>query len=135
MERLLVGSTQKSPLIHMDAEKGLIEIKGRSTPEDTDRVFRPIIVWVDEYIKTPHKKTTVNFHFEYINSSTTKALMRFVNKLVVLDKDDSSELEINWLYFDEDMLEYGQDFEELSGLSFNFIESDYSDINFNIESY
>ncbi len=135
MERLLVGATQKSPLIHMDADKGLIEIMGRSTPEDTDRVFRPIISWVDKYVKEPQKKTIVNFHFEYFNSSTTKALMRFVNKLVILDKDEAYELEINWLHFDEDMLEYGQDFEELSGLSFNFIESDYSNINFDIKSY
>ena len=135
MERLLFGATQKSPLIHMDPAKGLIEIMGRSTPEDTEKVFRPIISWVDKYVKQPKEKTIVNFHFEYFNSSTTKALMRFVNKLVVLDKDESLELEINWLYFDEDMLEYGQDFEELSGLSFNFIESDYSNINFDIKSY
>ena len=135
MERLLIGATQKSPLVHMDAEKGLVEIKGRSTPEDTDMVFRPIIKWIDEYVKTPKEKTIVNFHFEYFNSSTTKALMRFVNKLVLLDKEEAFELEINWLYFDEDMLEYGQDFEELSGLSFNFVERDYSDINFDIKSY
>jgi len=135
MERLLIGATQKSPLVHMDAEKGLIEIKGRSTPEDTDMVFRPIIKWIDEYVKTPKEKTIVNFHFEYFNSSTTKALMRFVNKLVLLDKEEAFELEVNWLYFDEDMLEYGQDFEELSGLSFNFVERDYSDINFDIKSY
>ena len=135
MERLLVGATQKSPLIHMDADKGLIEIMGRSTPEDTDKVFRPIISWVDKYVKQAQKKTVVNFHFEYFNSSTTKALMRFVNKLVVLDKDESLELEINWLHFDEDMLEYGQDFEELSSLSFNFIERDYSNINFDVKSY
>ena len=135
MERLLIGATQKSPLVHMDAEKGLIEIKGRSTPEDTDMVFRPIIKWIDEYVKTPKEKTIVNFHFEYFNSSTTKALMRFVNKLVLLDKEEAFELEVNWLYFDEDMLEYGQDFEELSGLSFNFVERDYSNINFDIKSY
>jgi hypothetical protein len=135
MERLLIGATQKSPLVHMDAEKGLIEIKGRSTPEDTDMVFRPIIKWIDEYVKTPKEKTIVNFHFEYFNSSTTKALMRFVNKLVLLDKEEAFELEVNWLYFDEDMLEYGQDFEELSGLSFNFVERNYSDINFDIKSY
>jgi len=135
MDRLLFGATQKSPLVHMDADKGLIEIKGRSTPEDTDKVFGPIIRWVERYVEEPQKKTVVNFHFEYFNSSTTKALMRFVNKLVRLEKNEVTDLEINWLHFDEDMLEYGQDFEELSGLSFNFIESDYSNINFDIKTY
>lgn len=135
MERILIGATQKSPLVHMDANKGLIEISGRSTPEDTDKVFGPIVHWIEHYVKEPQKKTVVNFHFEYFNSSTTKALMRLINKLQTIKKDESIELEINWLYFDEDMLEYGQDFEELSGLPFNFIESDYSNINFDIESY
>ncbi len=135
MERILIGATQKSPLVHMDANKGLIEISGRSTPEDTDKVFGPIVHWIEQYVKKPQEKTVVNFHFEYFNSSTTKALMRLINKLQTIKKSKSIELEINWLYFDEDMLEYGQDFEELSGLPFNFVESDYSNINFNIESY
>jgi len=135
MERLLVAATQKSPLVHMDADKGLIEIKGRSTPEDTNVIFEPIFKWVNEYLKNPRKKTTVNLHFEYFNSSTTKALMRLINLLVPLSKENDYELEFNWLYYDEDMLEYGQDFEELSGLNFNFIESDYSNINFDISTY
>lgn len=135
MERLLVAATQKSPLVHMDANKGLIEIKGRSTPEDTDLIFGPILNWVKEYLKNPQKKTTVNLHFEYFNSSTTKALMRLINILVPLSKNEDYELEINWLYFDEDILEYGQDFEELSGIDFNFTKSDYSNINFDIDSY
>ena len=135
MDRILIGATQKSPLVHMDANKGLIEISGRSTPEDTDKVFGPIIHWIEQYVKEPQKKTVVNFHFEYFNSSTTKALMRLINKLQTIKKNESIELEINWLYFDEDMLEYGQDFEELSGLPFIFIESDYSNINFDTESY
>ncbi|RLD65928.1 MAG: nuclear pore complex subunit [Bacteroidetes bacterium] len=135
MERILIGATQKSPLVHMDANKGLIEISGRSTPEDTDKVFGPIVHWIEQYVKKPQEKTVVNFHFEYFNSSTTKALMRLINKLQTIKKSKSIELEINWLYFDEDMLEYGQDFEELSGLPFNFVESDYSNINFDIESY
>ena len=135
MERILIGATQKSPLVHMDADKGLIEISGRSTPEDTDKVFGPIVHWIEKYVKNPQNKTVVNFHFEYFNSSTTKSLMRLINKLQTIKKSKSIDLEINWLYYDEDMLEYGQDFEELTGLPFNFVESDYSNINFDIESY
>jgi len=135
MERLLIGASQKSPLVHMDADKGLIEIKGRSTPEDTDKVFGPIVHWIEKYVENPQEKTVVNFHFEYFNSSTTKALMRLINKLQIIQKIDNLDLEVNWLHFDEDMMEYGQDFEELSGIPFNFIESDYSNINFNLKTY
>lgn len=135
MERYLVEATPKTPLVHMDAEKGIIELKGRSTPEDIDKVYLPIISWIDSYLKAPKPITIVNFHFEYFNSSTTKALMRLINKLVVVHKQGKTKMEINWLFFDEDMLEYGEDFEELTGIKFNFIESEYSNIDFNIENY
>jgi hypothetical protein len=135
MERLLTEATPKSPLIHMDADKGLIELKGRSTPEDIDKIYLPVFSWVDDYLSSPKPKTTVNFHFEYFNSSTTKVLMRLINKLLFIHKSEATELEINWLYFDEDMLEYGEDFQELTGMEFNFIESDYTNIDFNIENY
>lgn len=119
----------------MDADKGLIELKGRSTPEDIEKVYRPIFEWLDEYLSNPKAKTVANFHFEYFNSSTTKVLMRLINKLLALYKSGETDLEVNWLYYDEDMLEYGQDFEELTGIKFNFVESDYSNIDFDIENY
>ena len=135
MERLLLEATAKSPLVHMDEEKGLIEIKGRSTPEDIDKVYLPVFKWIEEYLNNPKEKTVVNFHFEYFNSSTTKVLMRLINKLLILHKTGSTTLEVNWLYYDEDMLEYGEDFEDLTGISFNFKESDYTNIDFDIDNY
>ncbi len=135
MERLLVGASSKTPLVHLDADKGLIELKGRSTPEDIDKVYLPVLTWIDAYLKNPNSVTTVNFHFEYFNSSTTKALMRVINKLVVAHKQEITQLIINWLYFDEDMLEYGEDFQDLAGIEFNFIESDYSNIDYEIKNY
>lgn len=135
MERLLVEASPKTPLIHMDAEKGVIELKGRSTPEDIDKIYLPVFSWIEKYLSNPKPKTIVNFHFEYFNSSTTKVLMRLINKLLLSHKSNATELVINWLYFDEDMLEYGEDFEELTGMEFKFIESDYTNIDFNLENY
>lgn len=135
MERLLVEASPKTPLIHMDGDKGLIELKGRSTPEDIDKIYLPVFSWIEKYLSQPKTKTIVNFHFEYFNSSTTKVLMRLINKLLVFHKTNVTELEVNWLYYDEDMLEYGEDFEELTGIKFNFIESDYTNIDFDIKNY
>ena len=133
MEKIVISATQKTPIIHLD--NGIIEIKGRSTPEDIDKIYMPVFSWFDKYLLAPNKQTIINLHFEYFNSSTTKVLMRLINKVVVLHKSDEFELIINWLYFDEDILEHGQDFEELSGINFNFIEEDYSNIDFDVENY
>lgn len=135
MERILVEASPKTPFIHLDPKKGLIELKGRSTPEDIDKIYLPVFNWVDNYLAEPQEQTVANFHFEYFNSSTTKVLMRLINKLLVIHKSGATKLEINWLYFDEDMLEYGEDFEDLTGIKFNFIESDYSNIDFDISNY
>ncbi|MFN8255469.1 MAG: DUF1987 domain-containing protein [Bacteroidales bacterium] len=135
MERLLVGASSKTPLIHLDAGRGIIELKGRSTPEDIDKVYLPVLAWIDNYLKNPNQITTVNFHFEYFNSSTTKVLMKLINRLVVSHKQGITSLIVNWLYFDEDMLEYGEDFQDLTGIEFNFIESDYSNIDFELANY
>ena len=135
MERLLIEATPKTPLIHMDAEKGLIELKGRSTPEDIDKIYLPVFSWVDTYLSNPKPETIVNFHFEYFNSSTTKVLMRLINKLLIVHKSEATKLKINWLYYDEDMLEYGEDFEELTGMKFSFVESDYTNIDFDLDNY
>lgn len=129
MNKYFVKGTNRTPLIHLDADKGLIELKGRSTPEDSDKVYDKVFEWVDLYMEKAQNKTVVNFHFEYINSSTTKALMRLINRLLVASTSNITEVEINWLYCDDDMLEYGEDFEELSGMQFKFINVDYPDID------
>ena len=135
LTNIITKGTLKVPAINFDSEKGIMMISGRSTPENCDTLYKPLLNWIKAYLKKPQAHTKVTFDYEYFNSSTTKALMRIINRLVILNKSEDFELIINWLYFDEDILEHGEDFEELSGLKFNFIEEDYSNIDFNPENY
>jgi len=112
----------KIPEINLNYDKGLIELKGRSTPENTNDVYQPIIEWVKEYIKNPKPKTVVNIHFEYYNSSSAKYLARFFEQFIVLKENDLS-LEINWFYDDEELMDSGHDFSEIIDIDFNFIST------------
>ncbi len=118
MENIYKEGTSKLPKITLDYQKGLIELIGRSIPEDTDQLFRPLINWLVDYVSKPQPKTTVNINLEYFNSSSAKYLTRLLNKLTYLE--NNCVLEINWYYVDEESLEEGEDFADILDLKMNF---------------
>lgn len=96
---LLEGNRQK-PTIFFDGENGILEMKGRSLPEQAHDLYKPLLDWIDEYQENPQPTTTFNIHLEYINSSSNKYLLLILKKL-----DDFAikghDVIINW-YCEED---------------------------------
>jgi len=123
MESIAIEGTTKTPEVRLNPEKGVIEIKGRSIPENSIEFYRPIIEWLDEYAKNPNKKTTVNVQLEYFNTSSSKCILDIFKKLESLKKA-RNEVMINWYYEedDEDMLESGEDYESIIRVPFKMIE-------------
>lgn len=123
MESIRSEGNMKTPRINLDPQKGLIELGGRSTPENTENVYRPLIEWMEEYVQSPQSSTTINISFEYFNSSSAKYLIRFleyINKL----KENGNQYIVNWYYEDDELLEYGEDFQDVLELEFNYIPTD-----------
>ena len=120
METIRSEGNMKMPKVNLDPIQGLVELGGRSTPENTESVYRPLIEWMEEYVQNPQENTTVNINFEYFNSSSAKYLIRFleyVNKI----KNSGNGYVVNWYYEDDELLEYGEDFQDVLELKFNFI--------------
>ncbi len=120
MNNIYEEGSLKTPEINFDYLSGLIELKGRSTPENTDDIYKPLIEWVKSYVHTPQAKTTVNIHFEYFNSSSSKYLTRLLEHIRYL-KDNNNDFVINWFYEDEELKESGQDFSDILDLDFNYV--------------
>ncbi len=120
MKNIFYEGTVKIPYVNFNAEQGLLELKGRSTPENIEDTYRPLTEWVKEYVKNALDETVVNIHFEYFNSATSKALVQMFQVLARLQNEDKKII-INWTYADDDSLEYGQDFEDIIGIPFNYI--------------
>ena len=111
------------PTAHFSANEGFLNLEGRSLLESAEDVFEPMNRWFEEYIKKPREETTINIALEYFNSSTAKALIRF---LVIAKKaKNKSNLTINFFYDDENVLEYGKDFSDVIDIPFNFIERSF----------
>ena len=122
MATIDIEKTQLTPSILLDKEKGLVEIKGDSLPENTSEFYKPLMSELKDYFNSPQDKTVVNLEITYFNSSSSKLFFDFFDLLE--DANDKYDIEINWIY-DEDnesMEEAGEDFEEdFESLTFNMV--------------
>jgi hypothetical protein len=123
MESLLIEGTAKTPTVRFEANQGLVEIKGRSIPENSVDFYRPLVDWLDRYSQTPKQQTKVNIQLEYFNTSSSKCILDVFKKLETIHKSNH-EVVINWYYEedDEDMLEAGEDYESIIRIPFKMIE-------------
>ena len=126
MEKKIIEPTDKSPAVILDSTSGLIEFEGRSLIEDSEKFFMPIVEWIVEYIENPFEKTTINFKFEYFNTSCSKWLITITKQLKKLF-EKGNDCAINWFYEDEDVLEYGEVIRDLVDIPINMVPIEEED--------
>lgn len=124
MNNLEITGSPKTPTISFISETGILEIKGRSIPENAIDFFKPLVDWLEEYSKQAQKITQTNIQLEYFNTSSSKCILDIFKKLEAINKQDNSEVLINWYYEedDEDMLEAGEDYQSILKIPFEMIE-------------
>lgn len=121
---ILPGNEAKTlPVIIYEEMQGKIVIRGRSISAEVDNYFGDFLPYLDENITKNPIDLNVDIDLEYFNTKTAKLLMKMLNtfKKVI---NNGNELTITWYYEegDEDMKEAGQDYEQMTGVKFNFIE-------------
>jgi len=116
MELINIEGTPKTPTVSMNPSSGVVEIKGRSIPENSIEFYKPIVDWLEEYYQAPAAKTVVNVQLEYFNTSSSKCILDVFKK--------QKDVIINWYYEedDEDMLEAGEDYESIIKVPFKMIQ-------------
>lgn len=125
MENLLIEATKSSPSVMFDVEKGILEIKGKSYPENAAKFYMPIFECLKLYLdSTKSRSIEIDMEIIYLNSSSSKALMNFLD---ILEKaaQDGNQVTVNWRYHEENetALECGEEFmEDLEGITFNLVK-------------
>jgi hypothetical protein len=125
MEILNIEEGPKSPGIKFDTTAGIIELKGRSIPENSHLFYLPLLELVKKYASSPQKETLVNVHLEYFNTSSSKCILDIFKRLEKIHKAGESVISINWFYEkeDEDMLTAGKDYQSMiTSVPFKMIE-------------
>lgn len=123
MKPISIEGTPKTPSINFDATTGILEIKGRSIPENSIEFYKPIVDWLEAYATKAHAATNVNVQLEYFNTSSSKCILDVFKKLEAISKAGNN-IVINWHYEedDEDMLEAGEDYQAIINVPFKMVE-------------
>ncbi len=123
MQGYFIKSTKITPSVYFNPSKGLLDLRGKSSPENPLNFYNHIYGSLDQYAKSSNDTLTINAAFEYFNTSSSKCLYGMFKKIEVLNKQGKN-VSVNW-YFedgDEDMMEAGEDLSFLFGFEFNFVE-------------
>ncbi len=122
MDNLTIEGTKQTPEILFDAASGILKISGRSIPENTFEFFNPVLEWLDAYKAEAPDKIIAKINLEYFNTSSSKYILEVLKRLKSI-MADSKDVLVQWFYEedDEEMMETGEDYEDVSGLPFEII--------------
>ena len=113
--------TKRTPKINL--ERGRICIAGRSIPVNPGEFYRPVYDWIVDYIHGEIQDTSIEFGFEYINTSSTKWVYNIIKEIASM-RELAGNIRIYWYYDkgDDDMCELGLILRSLVDCQFFVIE-------------
>ncbi|MFO7842664.1 MAG: DUF1987 domain-containing protein [Bacteroidales bacterium] len=122
MDPLIIGASEERPGINFDPQRNKFLIFGKSFPEEAKKFYEPVILWLEDYTKNPNKETNFEIRLDYYNSSTSTVLLeifQLLNRLYTKGHD----VKISWHYLeiDDDMLDAGKEYSEMTDVPFEFI--------------
>lgn len=126
MDPLIIEESIKTPTISFDSGSGILEIKGKSIPENSLEFYKPVFDWLDKYASSPAQNTEFRVQLEYFNTSSSKCLLDLFRKLEATSNAGKSKVKVSWFYEadDEDMMEAGDDYQALVKIPFELIKVD-----------
>lgn len=115
-------ATKNTPEIVIDITRGVVQVRGRSSPENSILLYAPLLKLLrSNKMKAPAIR--MEFFFQYFNTSSSKCVYDILRQLKRMEACGTS-VSVTWFYdpVDEDMLESGQDYNDLLDLNFRFVE-------------
>lgn len=125
MKELVIKGEADLPYVVFNTRNEQFQMGGSSIPENVMDVFDPIIEWLDGYAEEPNPQTRVEFFFDYLNTASSKMMMRIVEKLNLI-VERGNDIHVDWCYLadDYDMRDLGTELLEESFCTYDLIERD-----------
>lgn len=122
MEALIIKGTEDSPTITLDLNADIMELAGRSLPEDVNTFYEPVLSWIEEYARNPLPSTVFNFKLTYFNTASSKVILDILTQFEEMIEDGHKVL-VRWHYpaEDEDMMEAGEEYAEMVEVPFEMV--------------
>ena len=122
--KLEIKSTNSTPYVLIDEEKGYFNIKGDCYSENVIDFFDSVTSWLDQFLATDFPVLTLDCELEYFNSSSSKLLYNMLSDMDAC-ASGGKKIVVNWIYdsANDIIIECGEDFEEeLVNLEFNMVK-------------
>ena len=121
-QKMIIESSRTTPYVFFDPDSSVLEIRGNSSPEDAVNFYSKIIHRIESVNQLKPASFNVKFEMNYFNTSSAKCLFDVLRKLEVLHQAGINT-EISWCYEedDDDMMESGEDYQELINLPFKLV--------------
>ncbi|MGD1841457.1 MAG: DUF1987 domain-containing protein [Thermonemataceae bacterium] len=125
MENINIDATSKTPRVSFNYHTGILEITGRSIPENSYQFYEPLLEWLDKYQETPKDKSIFTFKLDYFNTSSSMYILGILKKLEKIYLE-GKKAEVKWYYDvdDEDMLQTGEDLKQIVKVPIEMVEID-----------
>ena len=122
MNDLILEKTKNTLGINCNVMNGKISIEGSSYPEDAMTFFNPLFDWIEEYISKIKKNMQIDLIIDYLNTSSIKCIIDFLEILEEYYKT-GKDIIIIWHYKknDIDMMETGEEFQEQLEVPFEIV--------------
>jgi hypothetical protein len=120
MSGIQITGTKDSPSITMHPGSGILDIQGRSFPEDSFAFYEKILEWINKNPDEFKSGMQVHFFLTYVNSTSAIMLSRMLTR--VKEFANNAAVSVTWKYYadDESLEELGYKLSETSGLKFEF---------------
>jgi hypothetical protein len=120
MNDLIIEKSAKTPSIEF-LSSGVLQIKGRSIPENPIEFYKNVFSWLDEYQLSSPKNADIHIDLEYYNTSTSIILLNIFRRLKHIKK---SGCDVNFHWYsscnDFEMMEAGKYYEKILRLPFQY---------------
>lgn len=123
--QIRISATRSTPEVILNKE-GVIKLTGRLIPNDALNFFKPIEVWISEYLNNPAEITYMDINLDVINADSKKFLIQIIQKISHVTLKNRSFI-INWYHdgSDSDILEIGEQLASVLDIPFSFIRNAY----------
>ncbi|GEM_PF-101254 len=101
MENLIIKPTKYTPEINFDEKKGVFKINGASYPENAHKFFKPVIKWINDFVKTNNKEIVFYIKMKYYDTSSSKYLIEIFENIEAYYKKGNKVI-IRWLYNEDE---------------------------------
>jgi hypothetical protein len=120
---MYIESSKITPQITFDVSRGLLEIIGRSIPENSVAFYSDLIQEIMDYSEAPKALTTVKIQLDYFNTTSSKSILEILKKIEGIFKN-GNEVKVMWFYDenDEDMIDAGEDYQAIVKVPFEIIQ-------------